>query len=345
MKHIFIALFSLFCLTTTAQEFNRWAVEGDFGITSIGDESAEMRDNYNHFGLGIRYNINPKFGLGLNYGKDNLALIDFDGNNVNTDYNRYNLEAFVDVFDILDLQNNFITFLAHGGGGLSTIDAIETDYYQSVFNMRGGLTALIKLSRSIALKADVSTTVNISQDKTLDGAYDISNAGINSTVDNMSAGLVFYLGKKGKKLEHADWYVAPPVAPVVKVVEVTPVTNTYVTQELTSKCDCQVREFVFFDHDKYEVKGSELNAIQKIYDRMSKDKDSKLFIDAYASATQSSNEYNWKLSLNRGEEVKSELVKMGVDASRIEVRANGKDFNWKDEAIHKFARRVELIIQ
>jgi len=301
--------------------------------------------------------------LGFNYGKDNLALVDLDGNNVNTDYNRYNLEAFVDVFDVLDLQNNFITFLAHGGGGISTIDANETDYYQSVFNMRGGLTALIKLSRTVALKADVSTTVNISQDYTLDGASNISNAGINSTVDNMSAGLVVYLGKKGKrgqKLEHADWVVQRDTRVDRLKDEVVwirdqmrkqrlNVTNVY---NVIKECDCSVSEHVYFSNDLPKegqtgegvigIQG--LNSIEKIANVLLSDQNLNVYLTGSASPTKSTSyRYDLDLSKRRVEAVQDKLELLGIDPKRIKTSYFGKDKD-RDE-IHEFARKVSLEVK
>lgn len=344
MKNLLLVIFSFVCLSTTAQEFNRWALEGDFGLHAIGDESADLRDQYNHFGVGLRYNINPKFGLGVSYGKDNLSLVNFDGAFVNTEYNRYNLEAFVDIFDVLDLQNNFITFLGHGGGGISTIDAEESDYYQSVFNMRGGLTALIKLSRSLALKLDASTTVNIGQDRTLDGNFEISNAGINSTVDNLSAGLVVYLGKKGKngqKRQHADWVKPEPIAPIVQVIENTPVINK--TEQYTINLNYKPVEFVYFENDLDTIDIQGLNAIEKVFVFLQNNPDAKVELTGSASPTQSTTvDYDMDLSERRVEKVKSKLIKLGLDPSRIQTGFIGK-FNDRDD-LHEFARRVSLMV-
>ncbi|QQO97273.1 OmpA family protein [Maribacter phage Colly_1] len=350
MKKFGFLILLMVTLGVSAQGFNRWAVEGDFGMHSIGDESATLRDNYNHFGGTLRYNINPKFGLGLSYGKDNLSMLNFDGGIASTNYNRYDLEAFVDIFDVLDLQNNFITILGHGGGGISTIDAIETDYYQSVFNMRGGLTALFKMSRTVALKVDASTTVNISQDRTLDGYQDISNAGINSTVDNLSAGLVFYLGKKGKdgkKRQHADWVKPTVPQPITETIYLKsdPIVNNIT--KVVNVCACAARENIFFDHDKAIVKETEgtKNALVKIYTYLKENPDSKVLINTFASATKSTDEYNYELSIKRANATEVKLISMGISKSRIEKKGNGKDFNWGAESEHPEARRAELIIK
>lgn len=346
-KYLIIAIAFLSTSLAVGQGFNRWAIEGDFGAHAIGDESADLVDNYNHFGGVIRYNINPKFGLGLTYGKDNLSMVSNEGWRTNTEYNRYDLEAFVDIFDVLDLQNNFITILGHGGGGISTIDAHESNYYQSVFNMRGGLSALFKITRSVALKLDASTTVNISQDNTLDGWQDITNAGINSTVDNASAGLVIYLGKKGKdnkKRQHADWYVAPEVAPTViqntTILDrtVSPVHNNY-----TINYNYIPVEFVYFENDIDSVDIQGLNAIEKIYVYMLANPESKLRLTGSASPTESTTyEYDLDLSKRRVETIEAKFLALGLDSSRISTDYFGK-FNDRND-LHEFARRVSLVV-
>lgn len=353
MKKVLLLLVAVLTMSAAqGQEYKRWSLEGNFGMHAVGDESATVRDNYNHFDGVLKYNVNRTVALGASYGKDNLSLFNYDGGYVNTEYNRYNMEMFVDIFDVLDLQNNFITVIGHGGGGISTIDAHETDYYQSVFNMRGGLSLLFKLHRNVALKFDASTTVNISQDKTLDGFYDISNAGINSTVDNATVGVVLYLGKKGrsgKKLQHADWSVKEPEKTIVKIIERTPVINK--TDQYTVNLNYVPVEFVYFENDLPKV-GQEgedaigiqgLNAIEKMATFLKKNPDANIELTGSASPTKSTtSEYDTDLSERRVNTVKDRLVKLGVSPSRIGIGFIGK-FDERDN-LHEFARRVSMFI-
>ena len=128
-------------------DYNKWAISGEYGTHDVSDESARLltdRTDHDitqghHWGLNVRYNFNPKFGLGLNYGKDNIALESFEGVPVEFDYTRLNAEMYINIVQILDIQNNVFTMIAHGGPGISLIRT-DNDYDQNVGNFSGGLT-------------------------------------------------------------------------------------------------------------------------------------------------------------------------------------------------------------
>ena len=350
MKKVLILAFIMLTsvLTYGQDEYNKWAIGGEFGIHSVSDASAIVTDNFNHYGLDVRYNINTIVAVGLRGGLDNLHLNTVDGDYVNMNYSRINAETSISLFEILRLRHKYINFRLHGGPGISFIDT-DNGYEGRVMNVTGGMTALLKLSRSMAFKVDYTSAVHLSQDRTLDGAYDINNAGINSVVDNLSAGLVVYLGKKGK--EHADWYVEPtpePIVPVVnnitQVIEVRETVKEVLVKE-------PFREYVFFEHDKFDVTvESDLikqpqNPLYKAKVYMMENQFDILVVTGFASDTESSNDYNFNLSKDRVDNVKQKLVDMGVPANRIEVNPKGKDFDYSNKNVHDIARRVDLTIK
>jgi len=358
MKNIIIV--ALLLLSTSLsfgqKDYNRWALGAEFGAHSVGDQSAVVTDQFNHYGLSARYSINPIVSLGVTGGFDNLTLQDLAGDVNETNYYRISSELFIDVFDILDLQNNVFTMLAHGGAGYSLIRSDKPNdyrrwfydsYREDVVSLTGGVTGLFKLTRSLALSLDARITSNLSQDRTLDNYMDIANAEVNSTLTNFSVGITWYPSKKDNDKEHADWYVEPAVVPVVnnitQVTEVREITKTVVAP--ATNCECVVQEFVFFDHDKSVIREEALNAITKVYTYLSENEDSKLKIYGFASPTQSSAEYNLKLSERRGEAVTTKLEEMGISRTRIEIIPEGKDYKYTKEMMHDIARRVELIIE
>jgi outer membrane protein OmpA-like peptidoglycan-associated protein len=343
-----VLILALIMLTSTLSfgqgDFNKWAVSGEFGVHAVSDQSALVTDMFNHYGVGVRYNINEIVGVGLRGGLDNIHLETIEGDYVNMDYKRVNMEASISLFEILRLRHKNINFLLHGGPGIAFVDT-NTGYEGRMMNVTGGMTALVKLSSSLAFQIDYTSSVHLSQDRTLDGAFDINNAGINSVVDNLSAGFVVYFGKKNR--EHADWYVPEPIEPIVPVINnITQVTEVReITKVVEQKCDCIIREFVFFEHDKFEVLQSERNSITQIVKYLTDNPDAKLLINGYASPTKSSADYNLELSSKRINAVVAKLELMGIPSSRIKTFAGGKDFNYSDEDIQEMGRRVELIIE
>lgn len=353
MKKVLLIL-SIFLITATSygQEFNKWAIDVEAGIHSLNDESAVTTNSKYHLGAGARYNFNPEFGLGVNIGYDDLDLRSLEGESVNTDILTANLEATVNIFRLLDLYSDDWNLLAHGGLGASFIDG-DNSYNETVLNTRAGLTALYKVSKKVALKADYSILGSVSQDRTLDGIYDNNNYGITSVINTVSVGIVAYLGKKDR--EHADWYQEPDATPIVNnnIVKNEYVTNSPVvnfTQEEfneyyeTYNSLYPQSEFVFFDHDKFNIKDTELNATYKVYTQLDENKTWTLVIKGFASATTSSDNYNQKLSEKRTNELFEKFVAMGIDKSRISFDSFGKDKKRSKQFVHDVARRVELIV-
>ena len=367
MKKILILIAILFVtITVTAQDYNRWAISGEFGNQMVADESAVSVDQFNHFGLNIRYNLNEIVGLGLTGGYDFTTLQEEYTDGVNPayfgqpydfEYGRVNLEGYINAFKAVDLYSKRWTLLLHGGPGASFIktkgnrldvatenDALGFNHKETVLNLRGGASLLYKVSKRIALYGDFSTTANVNQTSKFDGSGLVTNAATSALVSNVSVGLTVYLGKKGR--EHADWYVAPPVVLPEPIVNNTFTSPTTIIRE-EANCDCNtepISEYVFFDHDKDVIRPTELNAIYKAFASLNKNPSYQLSILGYASPTSSSSDYNQKLSERRTKALKDKLVKMGLDESRIETGSFGKDLGRNNEIVHDVARRVELLI-
>lgn len=351
-------------------EYNKWAISAEYGMHDVSDESAILLDNLDnhdltdghHYGLGIRYNFNPKFGLGLKGAFDNIALEDFNHNPVELNYARVNLEMYINLFQVFDLQNKYFTMIAHGGPGVSWIDSeyiiskLPRDgfeygeaYKQTVGNFGGGVTALFKITRWMAIYADWTSTGNWNEDRTIDGYLPISNDGVNSVVHNYSVGLTFYLGKKDKddnRKEHADWVIPVEVIPVVNTYITNPVTvNEVLVPVVATECNCEYhQEYVFFDHDLYEFRDSELNAIFKVYTELVENPTFTLVIKGWASPTESSAEYNQSLSQKRSSVLLDKFLAMGISPDRLSTESFGKDYDYDEKQVHDVARRVELIV-
>lgn len=366
-KIILILALLMLSITINAQDYNKWAISGEFGNQMVADESAVSGEDFSHFGLGIRYNLNEIVGVGLTGGYDFTSLYEeynmdgesFYGPEYDFEYGRVNLEGYLNAFKALDLYSKNWTVLFHGGPGASFIKSkglrldenAETEsfrYKQTLLNLRGGASILYKISRSVVAYADFSMTSNVNQPRKFNGnpTIKVTNAGMSSNISNISVGLTLYLGKKDK--EHADWYVAEPIKPTVThVTTINEYPTTEVTKVIEKTCDCDTEptsEYVFFDHDKDVIRDTELNAIYKAYAELDENPDYKLIIKGFASPTSSSADYNQKLSERRTNTLKIKFIKMGIDESRITTGSYGKDLARDAEIVHDVARRVELLI-
>ena len=110
-----------------------------------------------------------------------------------------------------------------------------------------------------------------------------------------------------------------------------------IPQEAISCCD-QVREVfsalgidptvdydlsVYYGVDKYAVTGKAKKNIEKVVAKLNEDAELKVEIRGYCDFP-GSRDYNLKLSEKRVNAVKAELVKAGIDESRITTQAQGK---------------------
>src|SRR5690606_23159782 len=151
MKYIIATIFMLSSIILNAQR--SWSLELGVGNHTIADEFVDVQNNYYHLDGVVRYNFNERFGLGIFAGYDNLGLYNVkQATHSNVDYYRASLEGVVDVFELLHLDNGFLTVQTHGGFGFGK----QADHI--VPNFRGGVAALVRLSPRFALKGDFSTT-------------------------------------------------------------------------------------------------------------------------------------------------------------------------------------------
>ena len=201
--------------STITPQYNRWSVDINAGLSKptapFSTNYYASNTNFIHGDLGVRYMLNQKFGLKVDFGMDSFKnkseSFEFEGK-----YYRTNLQGVVNLGRILSFEDwtNTINLQAHSGIGFSFMTNDQFDGNDDMTNFILGLTAQFKLSNRVALNADFTMINNINQQYTFDGFEDPAVAqdrGFNSTLYNASIGLSIYLGKNDK---HADWDVSNP---------------------------------------------------------------------------------------------------------------------------------------
>lgn len=200
---------------TLSEGFNKWSVDVNAGLSkptapfSVNYYSSNT--NFIHGDLGVRYMMNNKFGLKLDFGLDSFKnkseSFEFEGK-----YYRTSLQGVVNLGRILSFEDwtQRINLQAHSGVGFSFMTNDKFDGNDDMTNFILGLTAQFKLCNRVALNADFSMINNVNQQYTFDGIEDPAvkeDRGFNSTIYNASIGLSIYLGKHAK---HADWDTSNP---------------------------------------------------------------------------------------------------------------------------------------
>jgi OOP family OmpA-OmpF porin len=195
---------------TTSSEFNKWSIDVNAGFSKptapFSTNYYSSNTNFIHGDLGVRYMMNNKFGLKLDFGLDSFKndseSFEFEGK-----YYRTSIQGVVNLGRVLNFEDwtNTINLQAHSGVGFSFMTNDNFDGNDDMTNFILGLTAQFKLSNRVALNADFSMINNVNQQYTFDGIEEPAvkeDRGFNSTIYNASIGLSIYLGKHGK---HADW--------------------------------------------------------------------------------------------------------------------------------------------
>jgi len=220
MKKILLSILlaGILAITANSQEFNKWSIEPSFGFNkpmaplTPGYFSPVL--NLGHVDLGVRYMLNEKFGLKLDYGFGSFQEAKDAKASFDTKYYRFNLQGVVNLGRIMNFESFSRKFglLFHAGSGMGMLNAEENllnNFDDYVYTTIIGITPQIKLSEKIALTGDISTILNSSQYINFDGASpvsaNLSNNGPNGAWFTGTLGLNIYLGKQA---QHADWYIA-----------------------------------------------------------------------------------------------------------------------------------------
>lgn len=196
---------------TGANDFNKWSIELQGGLNKPTDPMAPgyyiKSTNFFHADLGFRYMFNSKFGLKFQGGYDVLNSapnsLPFE-----TKIISIGLQGYANLGRIMQFETftQHFNVLGHMGIGVAqmTNDRFEGEDHIGSFII--GMTAQYKLSRKLALSADITMLNNFHHNKTWDGsAYDrTTTQGFDSTMYTLSLGLSYYFGKHD---QHADWFV------------------------------------------------------------------------------------------------------------------------------------------
>lgn len=198
-------------VNTTKSEYNRWSIDVNAGITKpIGPFTPRYTTatvTFPHVDAGVRYMLNNKFGLKLDFGYDRFTNKD-DTPEFTTNYYRANLQGVINLGRVLNFEEwtRMINLQAHGGIGYGMMRSKDGfNGSDNMTNFIAGLTGQVKLTRKIALNADFSVVRDYRQTDAFDGMSDISHQtrGFHGTLYSATIGVSIYLGKHE---EHADWF-------------------------------------------------------------------------------------------------------------------------------------------
>lgn len=361
MKKLLLILGLAFSATFMfAQDFNRWSIEPEFGLTKLQDMpyGGSTVGSYNA-GIGARFMATPLFGFRVSgsYTHHNYTLT-----NQPVKYAEAQILGVCNFGRLLKLErlaNNRYTIIGGIGGDLSNSHGFtNTQMFDRVtnFHLAGFVDNEFRVTDKFFLTVglNVITGVNLTPPT---GVTNVNQSIINgvakTSIIDFNIKAIFVLGKKK---DHADFYLEPELAQkntIVYVDSTRKVTNNYYTEigeknstpstpstpsiSSTSSTHPEYPEYVYFNNDSYKI---DKDGLENIEQSLHKIKD-KVTITAYCSNV-ASFEYNLKLAQNRANAVKDKLVNLGVDPAKIEIVSIGIDNNRSNPEIFDMARRVKI---
>lgn len=206
---------------TTGKDYNKWSIEvgGGFNKPLRGTSSQFYTSYVSPFSVnaGVRYMTNPYFGFKLTGNYHSIVNQKDAAYEMDTNIYSVTLEGVANLGRVMHFESwtRSIGLLGHAGLGASFMSTgLDTKVYtyaeplddhgtDKMLTLNAGLTAQVKLSKSIALTGDLTASANQFQDYTYGGTPNnlqyLQGVMLHGTV-----GLTFYLGKAE---QHADWYI------------------------------------------------------------------------------------------------------------------------------------------
>ena len=205
--------------------YNRWSVEFDLGQSKGGKPYSEGYYGsdpntflggfqLNHYGLGLRYMLSPKFGLKTHFSFDDIKNL---SGSESLPFKLQNLqmtfEGVVNAVRLFDIQDEAKRFglLFHFGIQASQM---SPKMNTTVSNNKGrkelnggivvGITPAVRVLNDFSLFFDITINSNIRQHFTWDGAYSQSSNNLTGSLFTTSLGLSYSFGRE--KI-HGDWAI------------------------------------------------------------------------------------------------------------------------------------------
>lgn len=213
----------------TVSSYNKWSLEFSSGQSKgvkpytpgyYSSNPNKFIGNFifNNYNLGVRYMFSAKFGLKATLSSDKLEnATDTDSKKFETQQYRFGVESVINASRLFDIQDKFgsFNFLIHGGVQIATLtpkldsgidipSGLSSNYNNTERNIGliYGITPEYKITKKIAITADLSVLSNFRQHYAWDGHASESSNNLAGQMINGSFGISYSFGNKEI---HGDW--------------------------------------------------------------------------------------------------------------------------------------------
>jgi len=204
------------------ESYHRWTIEAGFGQSKgvrpyasgfyYSNPNTHIRTDINHFDLGARYMISPKFGIKGHFFYDNLQNQEGSGSEeFEMRILGIGIQGVVNAVRLFSFEERAGRFglLFHGGFQASQmvpqmgVNEGTEEYNGGVI---AGFTPQFRLTRNLAVYADFTYFANFRQHFNWDGTYAKAEDNLAGSMYTFSLGLNYSFGRVGL---HGDWAIIP----------------------------------------------------------------------------------------------------------------------------------------
>jgi OOP family OmpA-OmpF porin len=214
------------------KSYNRWTIEFNAGQSKgikpyhegyfFSNPNKHISVDFNHFDLGARYMISPKFGMKLDVAYDKLENQKGSGSKqFEMQHIRLGLQGVVNAVRLFSFEERAGRFglLLHGGFQAAAMtpksnEGIpESDIPNSPQNIdvteynvgvMFGFTPQVRITKAIGLQADFTMNSNVRQHFNWDGSYSAPNNNLAGSLYTVSLGFSYSFGRDNI---HGDWAI------------------------------------------------------------------------------------------------------------------------------------------
>jgi len=398
--------------------YNRWSVEFDLGQSRggrpysegyFGSDPSKFLGGFqlNHYGVGVRYMLSPKFGLKTRFSYDDIKnLPGSESLPFKLQHLQMTFEGVTNAIRLFDIQEEAKRFglLFHFG---LQVSQMSPQMNTTVANTKGrkelnggivfGVTPSIRVINDFSLFLDITLNSNIRQHFNWDGAYSEPSNNLIGSLFTTSFGISYSFGKE--KI-HGDWAIIQDkkdkeindlnkrIGEIETLMNDTDkdgvpdyldvennsiagvavdtkgrmvdTNNNGVPDELEKYIDKTITNnnnsnnsviskgmleqlindgyvAAYFDFNNSQPTNASSDNIGFILNYLRNNPSKSVDIIGYADELGNS-DYNNKLASNRAKNVKTILIKAGINASRLNIVSNGVDTSVDKNS--EYARRL-----
>jgi OOP family OmpA-OmpF porin len=202
--------------------YHRWTIEGAFGQSKgikpyadgffYSNPNTHIRTDINHFDVGARYMVSPKFGVKMDIGYDRLKNQEGSGSGeFDMQQIRLGLQGVVNAVRLFSFEEAAGRFglLFHGGMQATQMSPkVGINEGKKEYNggLMFGMTPQFRVAKNIGVHADVTIMSNVRQHFNWDGSYSKAENNLAGSMYTVSFGLSYSFGRVGL---HGDWAIIP----------------------------------------------------------------------------------------------------------------------------------------